>query len=141
VIIALGESIVAIGVGAGTGVDAGVVTAAVLGVAVAGALWWLYFDVVALVAARRLPNAEDGRQRNEMARDPFSYLHHPMDARFVLAPCHRAQRRRCAAADGRGSAATASAGPEACWRSGRGHATAGRGRRGRGGLRAGRCAG
>src|SRR4051812_3833649 len=45
VLIALGESIVAIGVGAEVGVDAGVVIAAVLGVAVAAALWWLYFDV------------------------------------------------------------------------------------------------
>ena len=63
VIIALGESIVAIGVGAEFGVDAGVVVAAVLGIAVAAALWWLYFDIVALVAARRLANAEVGRER------------------------------------------------------------------------------
>lgn len=56
-IIALGESIVAIGIGAGSEVDAGVVAAAVLGVATASALWWLYFDVVALVAERRLSNA------------------------------------------------------------------------------------
>src|SRR5205823_3960027 len=41
VLIALGESIVAIGVGAQAGVDAGVVAAAVLGIVVAGALWWL----------------------------------------------------------------------------------------------------
>ena len=55
VIIALGESIVAIGVGVDTAeVDAGIVVAAVLGMVVAGALWWLYFDVVALVAERRL---------------------------------------------------------------------------------------
>ena len=60
VIIALGESIVAIGVGAEAGVDAGIVAAAVLGVAVTAALWWLYFDVVALVAERRLSNAERG---------------------------------------------------------------------------------
>ena len=54
VIIALGESIVAIGVGVESEVDAGIVVAAVLGTIVAGALWWLYFDVVALVAERRL---------------------------------------------------------------------------------------
>jgi low temperature requirement protein LtrA len=84
VIIALGESIVAIGVGAQVGVDAGVVTAAVLGIVVAGALWWLYFDVVALVAARRLSNAAEGRERNEIARDSFSYLHLPMVAGIVL---------------------------------------------------------
>src|SRR3954453_17491482 len=84
VIIALGESIVAIGVGAGVDVDAGVVAAAGLGIAVAGALWWLYFDIVALVAERRLSNAEPGRQQNEIARDSFSYLHFPMVAGIVL---------------------------------------------------------
>jgi low temperature requirement protein LtrA len=84
VIIALGESIVAIGVGAEGGVDAGVVAAAVVGVIVAAALWWLYFDVVALVAERRLTNAAEGRERNEIARDSFSYLHFPMVAGIVL---------------------------------------------------------
>jgi low temperature requirement protein LtrA len=84
VMIALGESIVAIGVGSEAGVDAGVVLAAVLGVAVAAALWWLYFDVVALVAERRLTNAAEGRERNEVARDSFSYLHFPMVAGIVL---------------------------------------------------------
>jgi low temperature requirement protein LtrA len=84
VIIALGESIVAIGVGSETGVDAGVVMAAVLGIAVAAALWWLYFDVVALVAERRLHNAAEGRERNEIARDSFSYVHFPMVAGIVL---------------------------------------------------------
>jgi low temperature requirement protein LtrA len=84
VIIALGESIVALGVGAEAGIDFGVVVAAVLGTAVAAALWWLYFDVVALVAARRLENAKEGRERNEVARDSFSYLHLPMVAGIVL---------------------------------------------------------
>ena len=84
IIIALGESIVAIGVGAESGVDAGVVVAAVVGVIVAAALWWLYFDVVALVAERRLSNAEPGREQNEIARDSFSYLHFPMVAGIVL---------------------------------------------------------
>jgi len=84
IIIALGESIVAIGVGAESGVDTGVVLAAILGIAVTAALWWLYFDVVALVAARRLNNAEEGRERNEVARDSFSYLHFPMVAGIVL---------------------------------------------------------
>jgi low temperature requirement protein LtrA len=84
VIIALGESIVAIGVGAEFGVDTGVVVAAILGIGVAAALWWLYFDIVALVAARRLANAAPGRERNEIARDSFSYLHFPMVAGIVL---------------------------------------------------------
>src|SRR3954452_7992437 len=84
VIIALGESIVAIGVGANSRIDTGVVVAAVLGVFVAAALWWLYFDVVALVAERRLTNAKVGREQNEVARDSFSYLHFPMVAGIVL---------------------------------------------------------
>ena len=84
VIIALGESIVAIGVGAEGGVDAGVVAAAVLGIVVAAGMWWLYFDVVALVAERRLHNATAGRERNEIARDSFSFLHFPMIAGIVL---------------------------------------------------------
>lgn len=84
IIIALGESIVAIGVGARASVSAGVVVASVLGVVVAGALWWLYFDIVALVAQRRLENAAPGRERNEIARDSFSYLHFPMVAGIAL---------------------------------------------------------
>src|SRR5829696_4873014 len=84
VIIALGESIVAIGAGAQVGVDAGLVAAAVLGVAVAAAQWWLYFDVVALVADRRLSRAPAGREQNEMARDSYSFLHLPMVAGIVL---------------------------------------------------------
>jgi low temperature requirement protein LtrA len=84
IIIALGESIVAIGVGAEGDVDAGVVAAAVLGIVVAAAQWWLYFDVVALVAERRLSKAAEGKERNEIARDSFSYLHFPMIAGIVL---------------------------------------------------------
>ena len=83
-IIALGESIVAIGVGAGVEVDAGVVAAAALGIAVAAALWWLYFDVVALLAERQLAQLPPGRVRNERARDTYSYLHFPMVAGIVL---------------------------------------------------------
>ena len=84
VIIALGESIVAIGVGSDVGVGAGVVVAAVLGILVAAALWWLYFDVVALVAERRLTRASRGREQNSIARDSYSYLHFPMVAGIVL---------------------------------------------------------
>jgi low temperature requirement protein LtrA len=83
IIIALGESIVAIGVGAEFGVDAGVVVAATLGMAVAAALWWLYFDVVALLAERDLARLV-GRELNERARDTYSYLHFPMVAGIVL---------------------------------------------------------
>lgn len=84
IIIALGESIVAIGAGASASVDAGVVGAAVLGVVVACALWWLYFDVVAIAAERRLVRAGAGRERNAIARDSYSYLHFPMVAGIAL---------------------------------------------------------
>ena len=84
VIIALGESIVAIGVGAAGALDLGIGAAAVLGVALAAALWWIYFDVVALVSARRLGEAEAGRVQNELARDSYSYIHLLMVAGIVL---------------------------------------------------------
>jgi low temperature requirement protein LtrA len=56
----------------------------VLGTAVAAAFWWLYFDVVALAAERRLSSAAAGRDQNSMARDSFSYLHFPMVAGIAL---------------------------------------------------------
>src|SRR5207247_17328 len=84
IIIALGESIVAIGVGAGVGLSAGIAAAAVLGITLSAAMWWVYFDVVAIVSARRLAGAPVGRELNEMARDSYSYLHFPMVAGIVL---------------------------------------------------------
>ncbi|HET7590387.1 MAG TPA: low temperature requirement protein A [Solirubrobacterales bacterium] len=84
VIIALGESIVAIGVGASGALDLGIGTAAVLGVFLAAALWWTYFDVVALISARRLGEAEIGKVQNELARDSYSYVHLLMVAGIVL---------------------------------------------------------
>jgi low temperature requirement protein LtrA len=84
VIIALGESIVAIGVGASGALTFGIGTAAVLGVALTAAMWWTYFDVVAIVSGRRLIDAEPGRVQNEMARDSYSYMHLIMVAGIVL---------------------------------------------------------
>ncbi|HEX7246335.1 MAG TPA: low temperature requirement protein A [Solirubrobacterales bacterium] len=84
VIIALGESIVAIGIGAEHTLDLGIAAAAVLGVALTAAMWWIYFDVVAIVSAQRLIDADVGRVQNEMARDSYSYLHLLMVAGIVL---------------------------------------------------------
>ena len=84
IIIALGESIVAIGAGAEAGLTFEMGVAAVLGIGLAAAMWWLYFDVVALVAGRRLAQTPEGRERNEMARDSYSYLHFLMIAGIVL---------------------------------------------------------
>jgi low temperature requirement protein LtrA len=85
IIIALGESIVAIGVGAGGVLTWGIAGAAALGIALAAAMWWLYFDVVALVSARRLARATTGLEQNALARDSYSYIHFLMVAGIVLA--------------------------------------------------------
>lgn len=84
VIIALGESIVAIGVGGGhLPISAPIVIASVLGLTLAGCLWWAYFDVVSLIAERTLRRLE-GEARARLARDAYSYLHLPMIAGIVL---------------------------------------------------------
>ncbi len=84
VIIALGESIVAIGVGArGLALDGGVIAAALLGITVAACLWWSYFDWVVFVAQATLAEAT-GARRARLARDAYSYLHLPMVAGIVL---------------------------------------------------------
>jgi low temperature requirement protein LtrA len=84
VLIALGESIVALGVGARGVLGAGIVAAAVLELVVSAMLWWVYFDVSAIVAERRLQRAAEGREQNELARDAYSYLHFPMVAGIAL---------------------------------------------------------
>jgi low temperature requirement protein LtrA len=84
IIVALGESIVAIGVGvAQVPISWPVIAASVLGLTVAGCLWWAYFDVVSIVAERLLRRAE-GEERARLARDAYSYLHMPMVAGVVL---------------------------------------------------------
>ena len=78
VIVALGESLVAIGVGvAAQPVSAPVIIASILGVVVAVNLWWLYFDVVAHVAEGVLARTE-GDARSRLARDSYTYLHFPI---------------------------------------------------------------
>jgi low temperature requirement protein LtrA len=85
IIIALGESIVAIGVAADdAGVDAPVVGVAVIGVFLAATLWWTYFDVSAVAAERHLSEAPVGKVQNELARDGYSLLHLVMVAGVVL---------------------------------------------------------
>ena len=84
VIIALGESVVAIGIGAAdVSLTPGIVAAAVLGVVIIAALWWAYFDVYAVDAQRRLSETQ-GVARALLARDYYSYLHMPMIAGIVL---------------------------------------------------------
>jgi low temperature requirement protein LtrA len=84
IIVALGESVVALGVGSSAGLTAGVAAAAVLGIALVAELWWAYFDIVAIANVRRLVRTPEGRERNELARDAYSYLHFPLVAGIVL---------------------------------------------------------
>jgi low temperature requirement protein LtrA len=83
VIIALGESIVAVGAGVSSDLDAGIIVAALLGVVVSCALWWAYFDVWSLITETRFRQAR-GHSRILIARDVYSYLHLPMIAGIVL---------------------------------------------------------
>jgi low temperature requirement protein LtrA len=84
VIIALGESIVAIGLGVAGILTLGQGATAVIGIGLAAAIWWTYFDVVALISARRLEEAEPGRIQITLARDSYSYIHLPIVAGIVL---------------------------------------------------------
>jgi low temperature requirement protein LtrA len=83
ILIALGESLIAIGVGAGFDLDTGVLVAAALGIDVVAALWWLYFDVAAIFARGRLIESR-GLELHRLALHSYSYLHLPMFAGIVL---------------------------------------------------------
>jgi low temperature requirement protein LtrA len=85
VIVALGESIVALGVGAEVGLTFGVAAAAVLGMVLVSELWWIYFDVVVIANVSRLVNAPPGQVQNALARDVYSYLHFPLVLGIVIA--------------------------------------------------------
>jgi low temperature requirement protein LtrA len=84
VIIAIGESLVAIGLGAReTRLGAGEIAAAVLGLAVATSFWLAYFDFFQL-RGRQLLADRSGAERIALARDAYSYLHLPMVTGIVL---------------------------------------------------------
>jgi len=84
IIVALGESIVSIGIGvAELPISWPVVIASALGLALSAGLWWAYFDVAALDSEHAL-TAADGENRARLARDGYSYLHLPMIAGIIL---------------------------------------------------------
>jgi low temperature requirement protein LtrA len=84
VIIAIGESLAAIGFGArGTGLTAGVIVAAVLGLAVAASFWLAYFDFFTR-RSQQLLSDRSGEQQTALARDVYTYLHLPMVTGIVL---------------------------------------------------------
>lgn len=84
VIVGLGESIVAIGVGVtALPISWPIVVAAALGLAVSASLWWTYFDTSSLHAEHALSSVAD-EERVSMARTAFTYLHLPMMAGIVM---------------------------------------------------------
>ena len=84
VIIALGESIVAIGVGTShLSRDATYAISVVVAFAGVAALWWAYFDFTAVAAERSLRRAS-GRDRSALARDIFTYFHYPLVLGVIL---------------------------------------------------------
>jgi low temperature requirement protein LtrA len=84
VIIAIGESLIAIGLGARhTGLGAGAIVAAVLGLAVVTSFWLAYFDFFP-IRGQQMLSARSGAVRTALARDVYTYLHLPMVAGIVL---------------------------------------------------------
>jgi low temperature requirement protein LtrA len=84
VIIAIGESLVAIGLGArATGLGTGVIVAAVVGFVVAASFWLAYFDFFT-IRAQQLLTDRSGTPRIALARDAYTYLHLPMVAGIIL---------------------------------------------------------
>jgi low temperature requirement protein LtrA len=101
VIIALGESIVAIGIGiSALPMSWLVALAAICGLALIIGMWWMYFDVVARVSERKLSTAT-GAERAKIASDSYTFLHLPLIAGIVLVALglKTAEVRRPAVAD------------------------------------------
>ncbi len=84
IIVALGESLIAMGATvAQVPLSLPIIAATMLGLIIAGCLWWAYFDVVALRAEQALTDTT-GEQRTRLARDAYSYLHLPMITGIIL---------------------------------------------------------
>ena len=83
VLIALGESILAIGAGAGRDLDQQVLLAVALSMVLAATLWWLYFGTSADLGLRRLA-IEMGPDRVRYAWNAYTFLHLPVVAAIVL---------------------------------------------------------
>ncbi|MDO3706059.1 low temperature requirement protein A [Micromonospora sp. C28SCA-DRY-2] len=85
-IIALGESVISVGVGSnllGQPPTWPAVAAAVLGIFFTAALWWAHYDVVG-PAARIALHVAKGRARVAMARDAYAYFYLVMIAGIIL---------------------------------------------------------
>ncbi|MBY8872739.1 low temperature requirement protein A [Micromonospora sp. PLK6-60] len=88
VLIALGESIISLGLGAKFFTDlpltGPVALAAVLGIGVTAMLWWAYFDTLSTGLEQALHRARDPGRRLRLARDAYTYLHLPMIAGIIF---------------------------------------------------------
>ncbi|MFU8873643.1 low temperature requirement protein A [Micromonospora sp. SL4-19] len=85
-IIALGESVISVGVGSnliGQPPTPAAVGAAVLGIFFTAALWWAHYDMIG-PSARITLHAAQGHPRVTMARDAYAYCYLPMIAGIIL---------------------------------------------------------
>jgi low temperature requirement protein LtrA len=79
VIIAIGESIIAIGLGfRGVELDLGAILVAVLGMCIAYYLWWFYFAGEVERAEHVLAGTDDPRRRTRLALEAWGFAHFPM---------------------------------------------------------------
>ncbi|BCK52525.1 low temperature requirement protein A [Nocardia wallacei] len=83
IIVALGESIVSIGVGmAGLPISWPIAVGSLLALTVSGLLWWAYFDVAAHAVEHAMTHAR-GERRIQIARNCYTYWHFPMIAGII----------------------------------------------------------
>ncbi|MFR9778646.1 low temperature requirement protein A [Micromonospora sp. MS34] len=87
VLIGFGETIISVGLSQGVAVaqplTPAVLAGVLLGVGLAGALWWTYFDVARFVAEKSLERVS-GERRTRLGRDAYSFLHLPMMAGLIM---------------------------------------------------------
>ncbi|RZU77174.1 low temperature requirement protein LtrA [Micromonospora kangleipakensis] len=88
ILVALGESIIALGIGpkfiSGLPLSGPVVVAAALGIAVVATLWWAYFDTLAFAVEQALHHTREPVPRARLARDVYTFLHLPMVAGIIF---------------------------------------------------------
>jgi low temperature requirement protein LtrA len=85
VLIVLGESLVAVGVGAAEEpIGTSLLFGAALGVGASLCLWWLYFDIVGPATERRMEEA-DADERVRIGLEAYCYGHFPIVAGVVVA--------------------------------------------------------
>ena len=85
IILALGESVVAVGIGVGREpVSTSIIIGSTFAVALAVGLWWVYFHHFA-PKVEHLVARKTGVDRSELGRDAYTYLHLALVAGIVIA--------------------------------------------------------